>query len=85
MDYWAGPLGRTATFTLKNAKGQRFGRVVGELAGDEPKSLPGSVNGNPGYEVITANGIIEVIEHRAMEPIFYISDDPEVKRQLGVL
>ena len=38
----------------------------------------------PSYEVITANGITEVIEHRQMEPVFYISDDPRVKEQLGV-
>jgi len=34
--------------------------------------------------VLTANGFTEVIEHRHMEPIFYITDDPEVRRKLGV-
>jgi len=37
------------------------------------------------YEVLTANGISEVVEHRRMEPIFYINDDPEVRRKLGVM
>jgi hypothetical protein len=36
------------------------------------------------YEVLTANGITEVIEHRQMEPIFYITDDADVKERLGV-
>jgi hypothetical protein len=27
---------------------------------------------------------MKVIEHRQMEPIFYITDDPNVKEQLGV-
>jgi hypothetical protein len=31
------------------------------------------------------NGITEVIEHRRMEPVFYISDDLEVRRKLGVI
>ena len=38
----------------------------------------------PMYEVLTANGITEVVEHRRMEPVFYITDDPEVRRKLGV-
>ena len=37
----------------------------------------------PRYEVLTANGVTEAIEHRRMEPLFYISDDPEVRRELG--
>ena len=31
-----------------------------------------------------ANGTTEIIEHRRMEPVFYITDDPEVRRKLGV-
>ena len=88
MDYWNGPVGRTATFTLLNTKGQRIGRVVGRLRGDEPVSfVPHGATERipyPEYEVITVNGIAEVVEHRAMEPIFYITDDPQVKEQLGV-
>jgi hypothetical protein len=38
----------------------------------------------PGYEVVTVDGMTEVIEHRRMEPIFYITDDPQVKQRLGV-
>ena len=88
MDYWGGPIGRTATFTLRGAQGQRVARLVGRLRGNEPISLvPHGETGPlpyPSYEVITANGITEVIEHRQMEPVFYISDDPRVKEQLGV-
>jgi hypothetical protein len=32
----------------------------------------------PTYEVVTMNGITEVIEHRAMEPVFYVTDDPSL-------
>jgi hypothetical protein len=38
----------------------------------------------PLYELLTANGITEIIEHRRMEPVFYITDNPEVSRKLGV-
>ena len=38
----------------------------------------------PSYEVVTINGTTEVIEHLQRGPIFYITDDPEVKRRLGV-
>jgi hypothetical protein len=38
----------------------------------------------PAYEIITVNGITDVIEHRKMEPIFYITDDPAVWKELGV-
>ena len=38
----------------------------------------------PSYEVVTANGITDVMEHRLQEPIFYVTDDPEIRRALGV-
>ena len=88
MDYWGGPEGRTATFILRDADGRRQGRVVGRLRGKEPLSLvPHGDTGPipyPSYSIIDAQGITEVIEHRAMEPVFYITDDPAVKARLGV-
>ena len=38
----------------------------------------------PIYEVIKSRQVTEVIEHRQMEPIFYITDDAAVKVKLGV-
>lgn len=38
----------------------------------------------PRYRVVTANGVTDIIEHRAMEPVFYMVDDPEVWKKLGV-
>jgi hypothetical protein len=35
----------------------------------------------PIYEATTVNGITEIIEHRKMEPIFYITDDTNVWKQ----
>jgi len=88
MDYWGGPVGRTATVTLRSVGGRTLDSVVATLAGSEPHTLiPKPATGPipyPSYEILTANGIVEVVEHRRAEPIFYIVDDPDVKRQLGV-
>lgn len=39
----------------------------------------------PIYDVETMNGITEVFEYRRMEPVFYVTDDPEVMAKLGLL
>lgn len=44
----------------------------------------GSPKGYPSYEIIRVNGLIDIIEHRKMEPIFYTTDDPAVWEELGV-
>jgi hypothetical protein len=86
-----GPLigsSRTATVTLQAGEGRTLEEVVATLQGREPLTLEPSPETGPipypSYELLTANGITEVIEHRRMEPIFYITDDPAVKRKLGV-
>jgi len=89
MDYYIDSSGQTAKFTLLNRKtGARMDKVEGKLKGPQPLTLsnsqPGGPSGYPSYEVITARGITEVIEHRRAEPIFYIDDDAAVRSQLGV-
>lgn len=67
---------------LSEKKGERVGGYL------EPKTLkdppPGFPAGYPSYEIIGVDGIIDIIEHRKMEPVFYITDDPDVRRELGV-
>jgi hypothetical protein len=88
MSYYVMPWGRSSTFILQNKKGQTLKKVDGKEKGLEPLQLehppPGFPPGYPAYEVITVNGITEIIEHRKMEPIFYITDDPAVWKELGV-
>lgn len=49
------------------------------------KSPPeGSPKGYPAYIVATINGVADIIEFRRMEPIFYMTDDPAVWKELGV-
>ena len=87
MSYYIKPWGSSATFTLRDKKGQILRKVYGKLKGSEPLYLkhppPGFPPGYPSYEVITANGITEIIEHRQMEPLFYVTDDPAVRKELG--
>lgn len=43
-----------------------------------PDSERRGYQSNPGYVIASVNAIEEVIEHRGLEPIFYISDDPKL-------
>jgi hypothetical protein len=58
------------------------------MVGKEPQTVvPQPLTGwisYPSYKILTARGLTEVIEHRRMEPIYYVTDDPDVRRKLGV-
>jgi hypothetical protein len=88
MSYYIKPWGRRATFLLRDKKGQVLTKVTAKMRGSEPLQLkhppPGFPPGSPAYEVITANGITDIVEHRKMEPIFYMTDNPAVWKELGV-
>jgi hypothetical protein len=86
MSYYVWPWGRSATFILRDKKGQILSKVSGREKGLEPLQLKnptkGFPPGYPAFEVITTHGITEIIEHKKMEPIFYINDDPAVRKEL---
>lgn len=87
MDYYINSSGRDARFTLLNAKTKRkLAEVYGTQKGMQPIMLKSPRAGYqmdyPGYEVITVAGVTEIIEHRRMEPIFYITDDSDVKSKV---
>ena len=84
LDYYISSRGRTATVSLYDPQKQRLRKVSGSELGDEPLTLHSSIQGYPAYEVITIDGVIDVVEHRAMEPIFYMTDDPAVLEELRV-
>jgi hypothetical protein len=55
--------------------------VRGLIVEDRP--LNDDFNGTYPYYVASAVGeISEIIEHKEMEPVFYISDDPYMRRKL---
>lgn len=84
MDYYSKASGRTATFILLDEKKQKIAEADGILQGEKSHSLKnpaaGFPSGYPSYEIVTVNGITEVIEHRRMEPFFYITDNPAAKQ-----
>jgi hypothetical protein len=89
MSNYVKPIGRTATFELFDSQKHRLAKLSGTLRGLEPLHIsaappPGSPPGYPSYEVITVNGIVDIVEHRRMEPSFYVTDDSRVWRELGV-
>ena len=51
----------------------------------ELKNPPaGSPKGYPSYEIFRVRDVVDIIEHRKMEPIFYTTDDPAIWQELGV-
>ena len=58
----------------------------GVISLTEKTNAEGGFDGNPYplYEVMTVNGITEVLEYKQMEPVFYISDDSEIRARLGL-
>lgn len=86
MSYYISPSGRTAKFTLLDEKNHKIEEVNGTVKGIQPIRLrdPDSslVPDYPLYEIITVNGITEIIEHRKLEPIFYITDDSYVLAEI---
>jgi hypothetical protein len=84
MNYYSVPWSY-ARFTLQDAKEQVIQKANGKTkcgAGFQLKDPPqGFPSGYPAYVPITVNGITEIVEHRKMEPIFYITDDTTVWKQ----
>jgi hypothetical protein len=85
MDYYIDSSGGTATFTLRDTSGAVLSKVTDKQIGLEPlqrkAKQPDYPAGYPSYEIITVGGITEIVEHRKMEPIFYVTDDPAVKAE----
>ena len=88
MCYFVGSSGRTSTFVLRDKKTRaKLADVHGSDRGLYPltaRNTESAPNEYPSYEVVTVDGITEVVEHRRMEPVFYISDDPALHHALGV-
>ncbi len=84
VNYYVVPW-RTAQFVLRDKNGHILKKENGKMRCGAPFELKsprqGFPSGYPAYEAITVQGITEIIEHRKMEPIFYITDDPAVWKQ----
>lgn len=88
MSYYINPWpwGSDVKITLQDATKQILVKAYGKQKDGGAFQLkhppPGSPAGYPAYELITVNGITDIVEHRKMEPIFYITDDPVVWKEL---
>ena len=86
MDYYVKPSGREAVFKIFDENGKMLKKLNGSIMGERPievKDPQGSFpKGYPSYEVITVDGITDIVEHRKREPIFYMSDNPQVMKEV---
>jgi hypothetical protein len=76
---------RSAQFILGDKNGHILKKENGKMRCGAPFELEnppqGFPSGYPAYEAITVHGITEIIEHKKMEPIFYVTDDTAVWKQ----
>jgi len=72
-----GPAGE---FIMADKHGKQLGDVITEF-----RRLPSSPQGlsYPQYWTASTSGVIEVIEFKRVEPLFYVSDDPTIRAPLG--
>ncbi len=89
LTYYMGASGRIARFVMRHRDGTTIADVEGPQQGLEPRTLvPAPQTGPlpyPLYEIVTIDGVTELIEHRQRgDSVFYISDDPQLRRKLGV-
>jgi hypothetical protein len=86
MDYYISSSGRTATFALRDRAGVVIAKVDGKVKGLQPFQPATKTTGPPFayplYEIIAVGNTTEVIEHRRMEPTFYVTDDPSVLTEI---
>ena len=89
MRLYVWPSTRSATLRLWDSNGHKLTQVSASQKGVEPYTFAPSrrdgVLPYPSYEILTANGITEVVEYRQFDGRFYITDDPEIKRKLGLV
>ena len=89
MDYYIRPSGRKAIFKLRDKKNNRvLDKVIGMQQGlgpieleDQPEGFP---RNRPLYEVITIDGETDIIAQLTRGPVFHMTDDPAVWKELGV-
>jgi len=92
MDYYSTFSGGEYVFKFydknKFIKLQRISLSTSEQPSIRTRELTtppaGFSNGYPAYNVVTVNGVTDIVERRKMEPVFYMTDDPAVWKELGV-
>ena len=66
--------GNDARFVLRDGRGRKLEVVNG-------KQLNHTFTGYPYFDAVVANGSTEILEFKRMEPVFYVTDDPVVRKR----
>ncbi len=86
MDYYITSTGRSAVFVLHGKERRVLGEFTGTLRGLSPMSLkeqtPSDNAASSSFEVVDVHGVLDVVEHKKMEPGFYMVDDPTIAKSL---
>lgn len=72
------PGANDAKFILKVREGKKLAEVKGKVK----CQYPYSGMSYPGYDAVVVNGTTEILEFRRMEPIFYVNDDPAIRKEI---
>lgn len=68
-----------AKFTWVDEKGKKLTAITAKCK----NRFPIYRSGNLAYEIVTANGVTEIIEHRGNgPPVFFVNDDPVLRKEL---
>lgn len=85
MDYYLGPRSAEAVFKLYDLNGKKKIQLKGDISRYplKLKNPPlGYPKNYPMYQVITINGVTDIVEHRKMESNFHMTDDQAVWEEL---
>ncbi len=80
MSYYSVPWGPNVGFALQDTNGHLIQQVYGKECFPRFSSDP-FVSHYPHFVPVAVNGTVEIMEHKKMEPIFYVSDNAAVWKQ----
>lgn len=84
--YYVYPDGREAKLVFKiNDRFFSTQKVKVKLRGFEPLMLEKDAgNDYPSYEILIDNKVVDIVEHKGRNDVFYMTDDSGVWKELGV-
>lgn len=84
MSYYIRPIGANTVFSLQD-KNTVIEKLDAVAICREPFNVPAHTGGSapdyPAYQAIRVKGVTQIIEHKGMQPVFYVTDDAAVWAQ----
>ncbi|GAB5407432.1 MAG: hypothetical protein Aurels2KO_56630 [Aureliella sp.] len=89
LDYYSAGNGKSVFKLYRSDQFYRIDKVEVEVMDDDhlrklQTPPPGYPSGYPSYEIIRVRGVVDVIEHRRMEPVFFTTDDSAIWTEFGL-